>query len=116
MPASTAEVMWPSDCRSRMILRSWSTGREKASITWSSISRCCPVRQVTTRKTPRRFNSSTTGAILMASGRVPKVTNTVRQAAAHAWQALLVSGFGELYSGTLAQGRGKSKQGGGGPQ
>ena len=27
-PFSTAEVMWPSVCRSRMILRSWSTGSE----------------------------------------------------------------------------------------
>ena len=33
MPLRTAEVMWPRVWRSRMILRSWSTGREKASMT-----------------------------------------------------------------------------------
>src|SRR5206468_3509315 len=40
---------------------------------WSSISRCCAVT-MTTWGRPRRSSSLTTGAIFIASGRVPKTT------------------------------------------
>src|SRR5579864_5909760 len=51
----------------------------KAASTWSSISRCCAVTQIfTAYRSGERFSSSTSGASLIASGRVPKIKRIVR--------------------------------------
>src|SRR5690606_40055966 len=47
-----------------------------ASSTWSSICRCWAVTQTNEEMSGVRRNWCTTGAILMASGRVPKTVNT----------------------------------------
>src|SRR4051812_32954952 len=48
----------------------------KKSRTPESISRCCPVMQMTGRIASATARALTTGAILIASGRVPKTTRT----------------------------------------
>ena len=71
MPASTAAVMsvrsWPAFMRSR----SKSGVISKSRSTWSSISRCCAVTQTSTAIPSLRRSAPASGAILMASGRVP---------------------------------------------
>src|SRR5579862_5240771 len=58
-----------------MIARSWSAVRPKKSRIPASMSRCWPVRQITVLRAGLAASALTTGAILIASGRVP---NTVR--------------------------------------
>jgi len=58
------------DCAWVITLRSKSAVRLKERMIWSSISRCCAVTQTSDSKSDeRRCSSSTTGAILIASGR-----------------------------------------------
>src|SRR5215208_6445694 len=59
-----------------MTERSWSASIRKNSRMPASISRCCPVRQTTGRILSLVISALTTGAILMASGRVPNTTTT----------------------------------------
>src|SRR5215471_13604816 len=70
---ATSLGVWPGRIRSR----STSTSRSKRSRTWSSMWRCWAVAQ---RRVSKRSGSErrrrTTGAILIASGRVPAMTRT----------------------------------------
>ena len=64
-------------CPGRMIFKSQSGQILKISNTWSSISRCCPVTHTSVSNSCVCFLSSCTrGAILMASGLVPKTSIT----------------------------------------
>ena len=58
---------WPA-C---MISRLWSAVMSKSRLTCSSMDRCCPVSTTIGASRGDRSSSRTTGAILMASGRVP---------------------------------------------
>src|SRR5271155_5733872 len=49
---------------------------ENACNTWSSISRCCAVTTTRASKRTSSFRQRTTGASLIASGRVPKTKRT----------------------------------------
>ena len=71
MPVRHLLVMVESVWRGVMMLRSASAVRPNTSMTLSSISRCCAVTQQRLSISSRVFNSLTSGAILMASGRVP---------------------------------------------
>ncbi|CAH0316514.1 hypothetical protein SRABI128_04700 [Microbacterium sp. Bi128] len=64
-----ADKVWPC----RRILRSWSGTMPNSSLTWSSISRCCPVTVTMQSKCADSCRALTIGAILMASGLVPKI-------------------------------------------
>jgi len=75
---SSLAVRPPSVWSGCMTFKSRSGRRSKRAKTWSSIWRCWPVEQTTQRTASGRFRSARmTGAILIASGRVPRILRTV---------------------------------------
>ena len=72
MPVRHLLVMVERVCRGVMMSRSQSGFRSKTSSTLSSISRCWAVTQQMEETPGLAASSFTSGAILMASGRVPK--------------------------------------------
>ena len=74
MPANTRDdssfIVWSGRIRSR----STSGASAKSASTWSSICRCCAVAQRMVRHPGSSRRRRMTGAILMASGRVPTTT------------------------------------------
>src|SRR5690606_20721763 len=76
MPARTRDVRSLRDWSGCIMSRSTSGAMPKRSRTWSSISRCCAVTATAVSIPGFAFNAPITGAILMASGRVPKTTIT----------------------------------------
>ena len=70
------DCAWLGDCPAVMRSRSWSTSTANSSSTWSSMSRCWAVTQTRDTNPGSASSAATTGAILMASGRVPKTEST----------------------------------------
>ena len=77
MPSRARVVMDDSVCCFCMMFRSYCAVRRKICITESSISRCWPVRQQILSNSGRCASVCTSGAILIASGRVPKTDITL---------------------------------------
>ena len=75
MPPSTLDVMPDNVCPGCIRFRSNSGTMPKSCKTWSSICRCCALTHTADVKPASACNAFTSGAILMASGRVP---NTVK--------------------------------------
>ncbi len=73
---STRDATWDGVWPAVMMSRSWSGAIANRSSTWSSISRCWPVTATVQSMPGRARSSATTGANLIASGRVPKTQNT----------------------------------------
>ncbi len=73
-PAKARLASWFSAWSGRITSRSSSVSTPKKSRMPSTISRCCPVRHARTSAPRRRRSARSTGASLMASGRVPKAT------------------------------------------
>ncbi|CAM2178896.1 hypothetical protein BLAT2472_40439 [Burkholderia latens] len=70
MPVVTSVSVWLW----RIRFRSYSGLMSNSVSTWSSISRCCAVTQTLASTSLRAFSARTSGAILMASGRVPNTS------------------------------------------
>ncbi len=75
MPSISRAVNPASVWFGRITSRSASTWNPKVSVTCQNISRCCPVATTVQRKSSELRSAATTGASLIASGRVPmKIT------------------------------------------
>ncbi len=75
MPPSTDDVTSDSVCPERITFRSNSGTMSNSCNTWSSISRCWALTHTDETMPCSACSACTSGAILMASGRVP---NTVK--------------------------------------
>ena len=76
MPFITRAVMSDRVCPDFIMSKSKSARILKMSITWSNICLCCAVTHTTDSISSRCSKTFTSGAILIASGRVPKTVIT----------------------------------------